>query len=81
MVQINAIYFKGSWQDAFKKEDTRVDSVFHASGEDVPCAHMRRSGRMSLAVRDVGWIAFLHATASGISAVTPIGSVHRKSVA
>jgi len=43
MYLINAIYFKGSWTEAFKKERTREDKFFYAEGKSVLCEMMKTS--------------------------------------
>ena len=43
MYLINAIYFKGSWTDEFKKERTREDKFFIAEEKSVLCEMMNTS--------------------------------------
>ena len=45
MYLINAIYFKGSWTDEFKKERTREDNFFIANGKSILCEMMNTSER------------------------------------
>ncbi|MFT3701158.1 MAG: serpin family protein [Agriterribacter sp.] len=52
MYLINAIYFKGSWQYAFKSSDTYTD-VFHVSGnENVTVPFMKQRMNVNNAVTD-----------------------------
>lgn len=43
MYLINAIYFKGSWTDEFKKARTRNDKFFIAEGKSILCEMMNTS--------------------------------------
>lgn len=43
MALLNAVYFKGSWRDAFKTSDTRSEA-FHAAGGTQSVATMHREG-------------------------------------
>ncbi len=43
MYLINAIYFKGSWTDEFKKERTREDKFIIAEGKSIMCEMMNTS--------------------------------------
>jgi serpin B len=45
MVLLNAVYFKGSWRDAFEAADTRAET-FHAAGGPQTVPTMRREGTM-----------------------------------
>lgn len=45
MVLLNAVYFKGSWRDAFTTADTRAEA-FHAPGGAQTVPTMRREGTM-----------------------------------
>lgn len=51
LVLTNAIYFKGNWEEPFKKSDTR-DQPFHADAGDVNVPMMHRSGMMSYGESD-----------------------------
>ena len=51
LVLTNAIYFKGSWVEAFKKDDTK-DEAFQAPAGSVNVPTMHRTGTMSYAVND-----------------------------
>jgi len=44
LVLANAIYFKGKWQEQFRKEDTRDDLFTKADGKKIPCRMMHRKG-------------------------------------
>jgi serine protease inhibitor len=48
LVLTNAIYFKGSWADAFPKGATK-DEAFHAEGRDLNAPTMHREGQMAYA--------------------------------
>ena len=79
LVLANAIYFKGKWQDPFKKDATQDAPFTKKGGGEVTCSMMERKGRvgylrgegfqaveLDYAGRDVSMVIFLPDSADGL---------------
>ncbi len=55
-VLLNAIYFKGTWEEMFKPGDTRDDTFFASSDKQLTARMMYRKGRIKL-LREKGFQA------------------------
>jgi serpin B len=66
MVLVNAIYFKGSWADAFPKTGT-YDATFHAAAGDVRVPTMHRTGAIAVGDNAEATVVELPYKDSGLS--------------